>query len=123
MAGFLARHGGNIVHAEQHTDADEGVFFQRVEFELDGFDLDRERDRPRLSHRSPSGSACAVEVRFSDARPRVAHPRLEAAPLPVRPAARWRTGELDADIPLVISNHPDHADAGGASASSSTTSR
>ena len=36
------RHDGNIVHAEQHIDEIEGVFFQRVEFDLDGFDLDRD---------------------------------------------------------------------------------
>ena len=41
VADFVARHGGNIEHAEQHTDDVERVFFQRVEFELDGFDLDR----------------------------------------------------------------------------------
>ena len=35
MAEFVYRHGGNIIHAEQHTDAERGIFFQRVEFELD----------------------------------------------------------------------------------------
>ena len=42
VANFIAAHGGNIVHAEQHTDAVEGIFFQRVEFALDGLDLPRE---------------------------------------------------------------------------------
>src|SRR5690349_8357231 len=37
VADFVWRNGGNIVHAEQHTDTTDGVFFQRVEFELEGF--------------------------------------------------------------------------------------
>ena len=36
VADFLSRHGANIVEVDQHTDHDDGLFFQRVEFELDG---------------------------------------------------------------------------------------
>lgn len=32
VASWVAGVGGNIVHAEQHTDAQDGMFFQRVEF-------------------------------------------------------------------------------------------
>src|SRR3712207_3932707 len=47
VAEFIASHEGNILHAEQHVDDIDGpggvrgVFFQRVEFELSGFALDR----------------------------------------------------------------------------------
>jgi SpoVK/Ycf46/Vps4 family AAA+-type ATPase len=41
VADFVAGHDGNIIHAEQHVDEIEGVFFQRVEFDLDGFALER----------------------------------------------------------------------------------
>lgn len=43
VADFVWRNGGNIVHAEQHTDTVAGMFFQRVEFELDGFAFPREK--------------------------------------------------------------------------------
>ena len=37
-SAFIARFGGNIVHAEQHVDRlagnDVSVFFQRIEFDL-----------------------------------------------------------------------------------------
>ncbi|MGD9796407.1 MAG: ACT domain-containing protein, partial [Acidimicrobiia bacterium] len=46
VAEFVERHNGNIVDAEQHTDIASGVFFQRVEFDLDGFDLDRREILP-----------------------------------------------------------------------------
>ena len=108
MAEWVYRHNGNIVHADQHTDASEGVFFQRVEFELDGFDLDRDEILPGLAPLAERfGMRC--EVRFSDERPRVAILVSKQAHCMYDLLARWRMGELDADIPLVISNHPDHA--------------
>ena len=36
VADFLFRNGGNIVHSDQHTDREEAVFFQRVEWEMGG---------------------------------------------------------------------------------------
>src|SRR3954451_6187289 len=40
VAGLLYRHGANITHADQHQDPEAGLFFMRVEWTLDGFDLD-----------------------------------------------------------------------------------
>ena len=34
VSDFLYRNEGNIIHADQHTDIEEGVFLQRVEWEL-----------------------------------------------------------------------------------------
>ena len=54
VSDFLFSHGANILHADQHTDQEEGIFLQRVEFELDGMDVRtrRSRDGIRLSCRS-----------------------------------------------------------------------
>ena len=46
VADFVFRHGGNIVDAQQHTDRTDGIFFQRIEFELDGCDLARDEIEP-----------------------------------------------------------------------------
>jgi formyltetrahydrofolate deformylase len=113
VAEFVARHGGNIVHAEQHTDTSTdprtpSVFFQRVEFELDGFDLDRDEILPAFQPVSDRfGLAC--QLRFSD---RVSRLALLASRQPhclYDLLTRWRTGELAVEVPLVISNHTDHA--------------
>ena len=32
VAGWVASVGGNIIDAQQHTDTEDGMFFQRVEF-------------------------------------------------------------------------------------------
>ena len=109
MAEWVYRHDGNIVHADQHTDASESVFFQRIEFELEGFDLDHAEIVPALSPLLER-FAMRCDVRFSDERPKVAVLVSKQAHCMYDLLARWRMGELEAEIPLVISNHPDHAD-------------
>src|ERR1039458_6884167 len=39
VAGLLYRYGANITHADQHQDHQAGLFFMRVEWTLEGFDL------------------------------------------------------------------------------------
>ena len=109
VADFVWRHGGNIVHAEQHTDDVDGVFFQRVEFELDGFAFGRE-DLERAFWPVAERFDMQVQVRFSDDRPRLAILASRAPHCLVDLLARWRSGELPADVALVASNHPDHAE-------------
>lgn len=108
-AAFIAEHEGNIVHAEQHVDPVEGVFFQRVEFELDSFGLDRAEIGPAFAQVAERFSM-QVDLRLTD-RPTPTgilasrHPHCLYDLL-----TRWRTGELPADLRVVIANHPDHAD-------------
>jgi formyltetrahydrofolate deformylase len=106
VSDFLYRHDGNIIHADQHTDAEEGVFLQRVEWELAGFGVARdgiaEAFRPIAERFGMSWT-----LHFSDERPRIA---VLASTLPhclYDILARWRMGEYHADVPLVISNHAD----------------
>jgi formyltetrahydrofolate deformylase len=109
VADFVYRHGGNIVDAQQHTDRTDGVFFQRVEFALDGCDLARDEIAPSLAPLVDRFDMdCAV--RFSDDVPRVGVLVSRQAHCLVDLLARSRRGELTIDIPVVISNHPDHAE-------------
>src|SRR6187397_2905719 len=43
VSSLLYEHGANIVHADQHQDPDQELFFMRVEWALDGFDVRRFR--------------------------------------------------------------------------------
>jgi formyltetrahydrofolate deformylase len=109
VADFVSKHGGNIVHAEQHTDDVEKVFFQRVEFELDGFDLDRSEILDAFAPVA-TGLGMAADVRFTDERPRMAIMASKQSHCLFDLLSRWRSGELPAHIDVVIDNHPDHAD-------------
>lgn len=109
VATFIHEHGGNILHADQHTDREEGVFLQRVEFDLSGLDLAREAI---LEAFAPIAERFAMRVRlhFSDERARVAILASRQRHCLYDLLARWRAGELPMALPLVISNHPDHAE-------------
>jgi formyltetrahydrofolate deformylase len=106
VADFLYRNGGNIIHADQHTDHEEGVFLQRVEWELKGFAI--ERDSLHAAFRPIAEQFHMTwSLRFSDEVPRIA---LFASKLPhclYDLLARWKMGEFRAEIPIVVSNHND----------------
>ncbi|MFZ4669010.1 MAG: formyltetrahydrofolate deformylase [Microthrixaceae bacterium] len=109
VADFIWRNGGNIVTAEQHTDHIDGLFFQRVEFTLDGFAVERDRIAEAFA---PIAERFLMHVRvhFSDERPRLAILASKSAHCLVDLLARSAAGELRADIALIASNHADHAD-------------
>ena len=107
VAEFILAAHGNVVHAEQHIDHEAGVFFQRVEFELDGSTLTREQVAPAFAPIAQR-FGMDVQVNFSDERPRVAVLASRQPHCLTDLLARWRAGELPAEIVAVISNHPEH---------------
>ncbi len=109
VSAFLLEHRGNILHADQHTDEDEGVFLQRVEWALDGFQLDRAAIGPAFA-RVAERFGMTWDLRFSDHRPRVALLVSKRSHCLYDLLARWKSGELPAEIPLIVSNHDSLAD-------------
>jgi len=114
-AQFLADHHGNIVHAEQHVDPGTGggaVFFQRVEFDLDGFGLDR---NDIVAAFSPVADRLGmhVDLRFTDTPTPTALMASKQAHCLYDLLTRWRSGELPMDLRVIVSNHADHADIAG----------
>ncbi len=110
VANFLAEHGGNVLHADQHVDAVEGIFFQRVEFDLDGFALRRHEIEPAFRDAVAAPFAMEAAIRFSDERLRVGVLASRQPHCLADLLVRWSADELPADLRVVISNHPDHAD-------------
>jgi formyltetrahydrofolate deformylase len=106
VSDFVYRHGGNIRSADQHTDEQQDVFLQRVEWDLEGFGIAREgiaeAFRPIAERFSMSW-----ELRFSDDVPRVAILVSRLGHCLQDLLWRWRSGELRAEVPLVIGNHGD----------------
>ncbi len=113
VAGFISEHGGNIVHADQHTDAAQGRFIQRVEWELEGFSLPRD-DIPAAFLPIARRFGMDWDLHFSDTTRRVGVLVSRQGHCLYDLLARWRIGELPAEIAVVVSNHPDLADAAAA---------
>jgi formyltetrahydrofolate deformylase len=106
VGDFLYRHNANILHADQHQDAERGLFLMRVEWDRTDFTL----DAPEFTRKfAPLAERFAMRW------------RLELSALPHRVALfvskydhclvdllyRHQSGELPCDIPLIVSNHPD----------------
>jgi formyltetrahydrofolate deformylase len=106
LSGWVAMNGGNIHHADHHTDANAGLFLSRIEWGLDGFGLPREAIAPAVD--ALAGRLGGEgQLHFSDETPRVAIfvSRQDHALLDL--LWRTRSGELPMEVPLVVSNHPD----------------
>ncbi|MBC7693156.1 MAG: formyltetrahydrofolate deformylase [Methylotenera sp.] len=107
VSEFLYRHNANILHADQHQDAELKLFLMRVEWDLTQFSLDA---RSFAENFKPLTDELQIQwkLEFSSTRPRVAilasrHDHCLSDLL-----YRHRSGDLNCDIPLVISNHPEN---------------
>jgi len=109
VASFVADHGGNIVHAEQHVDAALNVFFQRVEFELEGFGVERQAIA-RAFAPVAERHGMTFDLRFTDTHARIGLLASREPHCLVDVLARTRSGDLGAEVVAVISNHDTHAD-------------
>jgi formyltetrahydrofolate deformylase len=102
VSGLLFERGANILHADQHIDRGLGLFFMRVEFELEGFDLESFR---------AAFAALASELNMtwkltsSARKPRIALFCSQYLHCMADLLYRWHTGELVCEIPLIVSNH------------------
>ncbi|MEB3200179.1 MAG: formyltetrahydrofolate deformylase [Synechococcaceae cyanobacterium] len=106
LSSWVAANGGNIRHADHHTDAGAGLFLSRIEWALDGFGLPRQAIAPAVEA-LVARLGGEGDVQFSDAIPRVAIFVSRQAHCLVDLLWRTRAGELPMQVPLVISNHPD----------------
>ncbi len=105
ISDFVYRNNGNILHADEHSDAEAGVFLMRVEWELGGFDLPKERIAGAFE---PLARQLDLrwELRFSDQVPKTAVLASKQDHCLYDLLLRHRAGELRAELAAVISNHP-----------------
>ena len=106
LADFIFRANGNILHFEQHQVAEIGLYLARIEWDLDGFQIDA-KDFAR--HFSPIADRMDMkwQMALSSDRQRVALLVSKYDHCLVDLLYRWHTGELACEIPLIISNHAD----------------
>ncbi len=105
LSGWVAANGGNIRHADHHTDAGAGLFLSRIEWQLQGFGLPRAAIAPAVAALAERLGG-EGQVHFSDELPRVAIFVSRQEHCLVDLLWRTRAGELPMTVPLVVSNHP-----------------
>jgi formyltetrahydrofolate deformylase len=106
IANFLFSHGGNILHADQHQDAELGLFFMRIEWSLRDFDLDELQFRQAFT---PLAEASGLNWQAIFGRRKIPVALLVSRyqHCLVDLLYRHQAGELNCSIALVISNHED----------------
>ena len=103
IANFIYANGGNIIHADRHTDFATSLFLIRLEWQLQGFNLPRETIATAFSAIAKPLNA-TWQLHFSDTQPKIA--------IWVTKQDRcwdllWRhqAKELPGSIALIMSNH------------------
>lgn len=104
FANFIYANGGNIIHADQHTDFEAGLFLTRIEWQLEGFNLSRDMITPAFAAIAKPLQA-VWKIHFSDTIPRIALFVTKQEHCLLDLLWRWQAKEIQADIPLIISNH------------------
>ena len=104
---FINQHKGNILYLDQYVNREEKVFFMRVKWELDSFQIPKEKIGEYFETLIAGRFNMVFRLYFSDTKPRMAIFVSKMSHCLYDLLARYAAGEWHVEIPLIISNHPD----------------
>lgn len=106
IADFLYQYEANILHADQHQDAENNLFLMRVEWDLNGFGIST---NDFAKHFAPIAQRFDMQwqLKLSQKRVRVAIMVSQYDHCLADLLHRHQSGELNCEIAMVISNHKD----------------
>jgi len=105
LSNFIFRNRGNIVHLDQHVDAQADVFFARIEWMLEDFLVPRSGIETAVGDLIRPFEPTFYSLDFTDRKPRVAIFVSKESHCLYDLLVRRDSGELDVEIPLIVSNH------------------
>lgn len=104
---FITDNLGNIVYLDQYVDREDGVFFMRIEWELDKFLIPREKIKEYIDTLYAQRYDMTANLYFNDVKPRMAIFVSKMSHCLYDLLARYKAGEWNVDIPCIVSNHED----------------
>ena len=107
VSEFIYKNNGNITALAQHVDQDQQVFFMRIEWELDGFIIPDDKIGEYFDTLIAKKYDMQWQLHFSSEVPRLAIFVSRQPHCLYDLLARWKSGELEVAIPLIVSNHED----------------
>ena len=107
---FMNNNYGNIIYLDQHTDRQDNIFFMRIEWELDGFLIPKEKIGEYFQTQIAAKYDMNWNLYFSDKVPRMAIFVSKMSHCLFDILSRYQAGEWKLEIPLIISNHKDMED-------------
>lgn len=104
---FITDNNGNIVYLDQYVDRQDGMFFMRIEWELDGFIIPREKLKDYIQTLYAVRYDMTFNLYFNDVKPRMAIFVSKMSHCLYDLLARYKAGEWNVEIPCIVSNHED----------------
>lgn len=106
---FITTNQGNIEYLDQYVDKVNGIFYMRVEWDLDNFIIPTEKISDYFQTLYGQRYQLTYKLSFTSRRQRMAIFVSKMSHCLYDILARYTAGEWDVEIPVIISNHPDLA--------------
>ena len=107
ITDFIHKNSGNILYLDQHVDSERGVFFMRIEWDLEKFTIKRKKIAEYFETLVGSRYEMTFQLHFSETKLRMALFVSKMSHCFYDLLARYESGELNVEIPIIISNHTD----------------
>lgn len=104
---FITDNHGNIVYLDQYVDKVDGRFFMRVEWELENFAIPQDKIQEYIETLYGTRYEMQFDIYFNHEKPRMALFVSKMSHCLYDLLARYKAGELDVEIPCIVSNHED----------------
>lgn len=104
---FINTNGGNILYLDQYVDRVKGVFYMRVEWDLENFQIPKEKLRDYFDTLYGKRYNMTYHLSFTTHRQKMAIFVSKMSHCLYDLLSRYIAGEWDVEIPVIISNHPD----------------
>jgi len=105
VTNFIKENKGNITYLEQHVDAEENIFFMRVEWELLDFIIPVEKVDEVFSEAIAKKFRMKWKIYLLTERPKMAIFVSKLSHCLYDILSRYSSGEWNVEIPIIISNH------------------
>lgn len=105
ITDFIFKNDGNVLELDQHTDSENGVFFLRVKWSVDQFKIPPNKIGEYFDTLVAKPFGMVWELHVSDHTPKMAIFVSKLSHCLFDILSRKSSGELDVNIPLIVSNH------------------
>ncbi len=106
LTSWISNYGGNIKHSDHHTDQDAGLFLSRIEWDRNDLPINKSEIYEQFDKIAIDING-KFNINYSDEIPNVGIFVSKQNHCLIDLLWRVRNGELQMNVPLIISNHPD----------------
>ncbi len=106
LTSWISNYGGNIKHSDHHTDQDAGLFLSRIEWDRNDLPINKSEIYEQFEKIAIDING-KFNINYSDEIPNVGIFVSKQNHCLIDLLWRVRNGELQMNVPLIISNHPD----------------